>query len=222
MVLLVAAWVVGALLMFMSAMGLSSTVLAQRGEQVEATVISLRDGTEKGRHIYYTLADPDGRRISGELGTWPGSTVGASDNPEGRVGQSVTVIRDPKGLVDPRLPEEVDAEATWIAWLFFFVVTAVLCALAGRPRVARRGWQGWRRAEAHAGRVELIRHHLTRPDEWWQNADREQRAAYVQDLLAPLRPSDKLLAELTSTIGGVVTATDDSNGDGRDEAEVDK
>ncbi|QGN49732.1 DUF3592 domain-containing protein [Micromonospora sp. WMMD558] len=132
--LLVMAWLVSAFLMFMAATGLWSAVLAHRGEKVDATVVALRDGGEKGRHIYYTLADPGGRRIPGELGQWPGSSIGASDNPEGSVGQRVTVVQDPEGLVDPRLPEELtDSEGVWILGMVVFVVVAVLCMLAGRP-----------------------------------------------------------------------------------------
>jgi hypothetical protein len=132
--LLVVSWLVSALLMFVATEGLWSAVLTHRGERVEATVVALRDGTGKGRHIYYTLADPDGRRLPGELGQWPGSSIGASGNPEGAAGQRLTVVRDPEGLVDPRLPEELtDAEGLWIVGLIVFVVTAVLCVLAGRP-----------------------------------------------------------------------------------------
>ncbi|MFG2012327.1 hypothetical protein ACGFNF_25025 [Micromonospora sp. NPDC048868] len=132
--LLCAAWVVGALLMFVAAEGLWSAVLTHRGERVEATVTAVREGQEDGRHLYYTLADPDGRRIAGELGQWPGSSIGASDNPEGTVGHRVTVVRDPEGLVDPRLPEELtDAGGMWIVGPAVLVVTAVFCMLAGRP-----------------------------------------------------------------------------------------
>ncbi|WCN80339.1 hypothetical protein [Micromonospora sp. LH3U1] len=134
MIMLSVAWVVSPLLMFVAAEGLCSVVLAQRGERVVATVIAVRDGTEKGRHLYYTLADPRDQRIPGELGLWPGSSIGASGNPEGAVGQRVTVVRDPQGLVDPRLPEEVaDNEGAFIIGPGVFVVVAVLCMLAGRP-----------------------------------------------------------------------------------------
>jgi hypothetical protein len=136
---LLTAWILSGVLMAAATTGLWATVLTWRGEQVEATVVALRDGAEKGLHLYYTLDGPDGRRVPGELGRWPGSELGALDNPEGAVGQRVTVVRDAEGLVDPRLPEELsDARSEWIivgscSWL----VTAVLCMLAGRPGAGR-------------------------------------------------------------------------------------
>ena len=90
------AWLISPILMFLAAGGLWSTVLDQRGERVVATVVGVRDGSEKGRHLYYALADQHDRRIPGELGTWPGSRIGASNNPEGAVGQRVTVVRVPR------------------------------------------------------------------------------------------------------------------------------
>ncbi|WP_203701522.1 hypothetical protein [Asanoa iriomotensis] len=134
--LLVVAWLVSALLMFASAWGFYTAVLEARGERVEATVTQVRDGSEKGRHLYYALADPAGARIPGELGAWPGAEIGASNNPEGEVGARVTVIRDPAGLVDPRLPGDVDGPAAVLLWLVVFVLTAVACMLAGRPPTA--------------------------------------------------------------------------------------
>ncbi|QGN45785.1 hypothetical protein GKC29_02215 [Micromonospora sp. WMMC415] len=131
--LLCLAWLLSGLLLFASAMGLYTTVLEARGERVEATVTQVRDGTEKGRHLYYALADPEGTRIPGELGAWPGAEIGASHNPEGEVGARVTVIRDPEGLVDPRLPDDVDGPSAMFIWLVAVTMTAVACMLAGRP-----------------------------------------------------------------------------------------
>ncbi|MFE9689847.1 hypothetical protein [Micromonospora sp. NPDC005806] len=131
--LLSLAWLLSGLLMFASAMGFYTAVLEARGKRVEATVTQVRDGTEKGRHLYYALADLEGTRIPGELGGWPGAEIGASHNPEGEVGARVTVIRDPEGLVDPRLPDDVDGPAAVIIWLVVFTMTAVACMLAGRP-----------------------------------------------------------------------------------------
>ncbi|GIE33819.1 hypothetical protein Ait01nite_068640 [Actinoplanes italicus] len=136
---LLAACVLSAVLMAAATAGLWATVLTQRGEQVAATVVSLRDGTGKDQHRYSTLDGPDGRRIPGELKRRPGSEFDALDDPVGMVGERVTVVRDPEGLVDPRLPEELtDARSEWIivascSW----VVIAVLCMLAGRPGTRR-------------------------------------------------------------------------------------
>ncbi|RLK09485.1 hypothetical protein DER29_5985 [Micromonospora sp. M71_S20] len=127
------AWLLSGLLIFASAMGFYTAVLEARGKRVEATVTQVRDGREKGRHLYYALADPEGTRIPGELGVWPGAEIGASHNPEGEVGARVTVIRDPEGLVDPRLPDDVDGPSGVFIWLVAFTMTAVACMLAGRP-----------------------------------------------------------------------------------------
>ncbi|MCM0676219.1 hypothetical protein NCC78_16195 [Micromonospora phytophila] len=62
-----------------------------------------------------------------------------------------------------------------------------------------RGWHDWRSADAHPHTVEAVRAHLTEACSWWQEANEDQRLAYVRDLLAPLRPSQELLAELATT-----------------------
>ncbi|MEH0933015.1 hypothetical protein [Micromonospora sp. CPCC 205558] len=147
------AWLISPILMFLAAGGLWSTVLDQRGERVVATVVGVRDGSEKGRHLYYALADQHDRRIPGELGTWPGSRIGASNNPEGAVGQRVTVVRDSQGLVDPRLPEELETgEGTLILVPGVLVILAVLCMLAGRPLLNDDATAGSRRRRS-AGRA---------------------------------------------------------------------
>ncbi|RAO05395.1 hypothetical protein ONO23_01396 [Micromonospora noduli] len=135
--LLCLAWLLSGLLMFASAMGFYTAVLEARGKRVEATVTQVRDGREKGRHLYYALADLEGTRIPGELSVWPGAEIGASHNPEGEVGARVTVIRDPEGLVDPRLPDDVDGSVAVPIWLVVFTMTAVACMLAGRPLRAK-------------------------------------------------------------------------------------
>ncbi|MCO1594147.1 hypothetical protein M8C17_03135 [Micromonospora sp. RHAY321] len=62
-----------------------------------------------------------------------------------------------------------------------------------------QGWHDWRNAAAHPHRVEAVRAHLTQAGKWWQDTSEEQRVAYVRDLLAPLRPSQELLAALITT-----------------------
>jgi hypothetical protein len=132
------AWLLSGLLMFASVAGASTAVLVARGERVEATVTRVRDGTEKGRNLRYTLVDSSGTRIPGELATWPGAQIGADHNPEGAVGSRVTVVRDPEGLVDPRLPDDVDGPAAVFVWFVVFGLTAVACMLAGRPVAVRQ------------------------------------------------------------------------------------
>jgi hypothetical protein len=74
-----------------------------------------------------------------------------------------------------------------------------------------QGWRKWREAEGHPHRVEAVRRHLAKAGKWWQECDHEERIAHVRNVLAPLRPSDELLAELTA-IGATVTASQgDSN-----------
>ncbi|MFI6785198.1 hypothetical protein [Micromonospora sp. NPDC050276] len=147
MIMLSVAWLISPLLMFVATGVFWSTVLTQRGERVVATVIDVRDGNEKGRHLYYTLADQYDQRIPGELGMWPGSSIGASNNPEGSVGQRVVVVRDPGGLVDPRPPEEVSTgQGNLILLPIVYLVLAVLCMLAGRPRPDDDTPQPWRPA----------------------------------------------------------------------------
>ncbi|MGW5561382.1 hypothetical protein ACWER9_29695 [Micromonospora sp. NPDC003944] len=147
MITLSVAWLTSALLMYLATLGLWSAVLVHRGERVVATVTDVRDGSSRSRHLYYTLADQHDRRIPGELGTWPGSSIGASDNQEGSVGQRVVVVRDPEGLVDPRLPEEAaNAQGNLVLLPVVYVVLAVLCMLAGRPRPVDETPQPWRPA----------------------------------------------------------------------------
>ncbi len=61
-----------------------------------------------------------------------------------------------------------------------------------------QGWHDWRNADGHPHRVQAVRAHLTGAGGWWHDANGEQRAAYVRDILAPLRSSPELLAELTT------------------------
>jgi hypothetical protein len=60
------------------------------------------------------------------------------------------------------------------------------------------GWTDWRAAEQHTDRVEAVRRHLSTAGRWWRDMSREQREGYVSDILAPLRLSDELLAELSA------------------------
>ncbi|WP_203841260.1 hypothetical protein [Winogradskya humida] len=59
------------------------------------------------------------------------------------------------------------------------------------------GWTKWRAAERHQHRVDAVRQHLSDAGHW--NAmSREQREAYVEDLLAPLRIASDLLDDLVA------------------------
>lgn len=61
-----------------------------------------------------------------------------------------------------------------------------------------KDWNLWRRAEHQPHRVEQIRDHLRQSGSWWPTMQPETRRQYVQDLLAPLIPSDELLDELVN------------------------
>lgn len=61
-----------------------------------------------------------------------------------------------------------------------------------------KGWHEWRKADGHPHRLEAVRQHLATAGLWWTNSNTEQRITYVNDLLAPLRPSTELLAELVA------------------------
>ncbi|MCY1144139.1 hypothetical protein OWR29_39610 [Actinoplanes sp. Pm04-4] len=58
------------------------------------------------------------------------------------------------------------------------------------------GWTTWRDAEGHQQRIDAVRQHLLSTAGHWNGMSREQQRAYVQDLLAPLRTSEDLVAEL--------------------------
>lgn len=58
------------------------------------------------------------------------------------------------------------------------------------------GWTTWRAADGHQQRVDAVRQHVLSSVDRWNDMSREQRRAYVQDLLAPLRVPEDMLAEL--------------------------
>ena len=78
------------------------------------------------------------------------------------------------------------------------IIAAIQRRLADALEAAHpdQRWREWRKADGHADGVEVVRRHLAGAGTWWQEADPEKRAAYVRDLLAPLRPSDQLVVEL--------------------------
>lgn len=79
-------------------------------------------------------------------------------------------------------------------------VAAIQHRLADALEAADPGdsWTVWRAADQHPHRVDAVRAHLSQQGEWWLASDEDRRSAYVRDLLAPLRPSRELLAELTA------------------------
>ncbi|GGM44636.1 hypothetical protein ACFFX1_42820 [Dactylosporangium sucinum] len=105
-----------------------SAVLAARGERTPATVVEVQVGPQqKVRHVYYGLVDESGRPIEGLLEQWPSAG-------EGAVGDRVVVVRDPDGLVGPRLPGEVaDARVFWAVVPVLYLALVVVCMFLGRP-----------------------------------------------------------------------------------------
>jgi hypothetical protein len=73
------------------------------------------------------------------------------------------------------------------------------------------GWTKWRAAGGHQRRVDTVRHHLMSSVSHWNDMGREQRRAYVKDLLAPLRIPEDLLAELVEVqaVSAPARSTDD-------------
>lgn len=123
---LMVAWLLNAFLMGLVVMGFWAMVLGQRGEKVDALVTAVH-GSEARGAVTYSLAyrgEPvPGRLINGPDGLVPGHRV--------------VVIRDPEGLVDPRMPQEVtEAEGTAVLIGVTVALMAGLCAVAARARKA--------------------------------------------------------------------------------------
>ncbi|WP_229072240.1 hypothetical protein [Actinoplanes sp. DH11] len=136
---LLGAWFASAFLMGMVAWGFWALVLQQRGEQVTAVVAEVHGGSDKGTTTYSLTRD--GVPIPGRLMTWPGNDAVFTEEAWGSLGDRVTVIHDPDGLVDPRLPGEV-AEAVDTAPLMvglMIVGVAGLCVKAARAREREYG-----------------------------------------------------------------------------------
>ena len=139
------AWLLSPFLMFMLATTFWYTVLHERGERIVAVVNEVHDSA-KGATTYSLVHR--GHRIPGRLTSWPGAGELLTDHSGGRIGDHVTIVRDPAGLVDPRRPEELEqfAGASIVAG-FLIAVLAGLCLAAtwtrprdraaGRARAAR-------------------------------------------------------------------------------------
>jgi hypothetical protein len=156
---LVVAMLVNALLMFAVAGGLWTLVLHQRGEQVVATVVDVHTSDKLG--TTYTIAY-DGVRIPGRLTTWPGDEASTKEV-SGSLGERVTVVRDPGGLVDPRLPDEF-AEARDGGAVFLSMILIIMAGLCLGASWAR---------------------HREGDDDWWQSRkDRAARARAREHLAA--------------------------------------
>jgi hypothetical protein len=68
------------------------------------------------------------------------------------------------------------------------------------------GWTSWRAADAHQQRVDAVRQYLSTTAVRSSGMSPEQRRAYAQDLLAPLRTPEALLAELVDAQASPVPA----------------
>ncbi|WP_233624224.1 hypothetical protein [Actinoplanes sp. ATCC 53533] len=78
------------------------------------------------------------------------------------------------------------------------------------------GWTTWRAADGHQQRVDAIRQHLESTASRRNGMTREQRRAYVQDLLAPLRiPEDQLTELVDIQAAAVPTRSTDSPAEDR-------
>ncbi|WP_155374984.1 hypothetical protein [Catellatospora vulcania] len=108
-------------------LSVSAVILELAGEPVAATVVADRDGYEgKAPTSHrYTLTELGGAPIRGELTLEEGEPL--------ELGEQVTVLRDPAGLANPMLADEVVAGSTG-ALVFFWLVLAVPALIAGVPR----------------------------------------------------------------------------------------
>lgn len=133
-----------------SAWGFWVYVLEHRGETVTATVVDQLMGS---KNDYYTL-EHGGEILPGRMTTWTDPTERG-----GFVGATVTVVMDPKGVVRPRLPRELEEGAdVWMVPLVMSPLLAGLCVLAAwgqtQERVKPTRAEAFRAAgEAYAARL---------------------------------------------------------------------
>ncbi|GAA2545589.1 hypothetical protein GCM10010435_13220 [Winogradskya consettensis] len=113
---LYAVWALSALLMGQVTTGAWAAVLSARGEEVVATS-AVKHESRTGDT--YTLRS-GGELIPGRLTSWPERRSEV---------EAVVVVRDPAGLVDPRLPEEL-AQARDAFWPLLLILLAVIGALS--------------------------------------------------------------------------------------------
>lgn len=146
-----ALFVVGASLaaVYFADLARDDLTLERRGERITATVVREWPAPDQGRqaHTYdYALARRDGARL-------PGPALRAAS---GRfaVGQSLTVLADPAGVLRPRTPGDADATGTVLG-----VGACALVALGIVATTARRGATVARR-RAERARLEEQEHTL--------------------------------------------------------------
>ncbi|MDI1462808.1 hypothetical protein QEZ54_17670 [Catellatospora sp. KI3] len=121
-----AAGLIGFLLVVSVMVETGPSILQLRGGPVEARVTSVREAGSAEDRYHHALTTAAWRPVEGELTT---------GEPGYRVGDPVTVVEDPNGLADPMLPSQLtEHRQSWLALIVLYLVTAVLCLLAGRPR----------------------------------------------------------------------------------------
>ncbi|CAM5683381.1 hypothetical protein STENM36S_01608 [Streptomyces tendae] len=122
-------------------LGRDDLTLRQRGEEVTATVVKERLDPAQGRkarHSHYELRREDGSRVPGpELET----TTDLYD-----VGQVLTVVADPEGVLRPRTPGQADATGELLG-----------AGAAGLAALGAVGWMTWRGSDAASRREERKR-----------------------------------------------------------------
>ncbi|GAA2395876.1 hypothetical protein Cme02nite_56290 [Catellatospora methionotrophica] len=107
------------------------SLLQLRGGQVEAQVMAVRESGGSADRYHYAMAAHSGRAVGGEL---------TADRDAYRIGESVTIVEEPDGLAHPMLPSELtEHRDSWLAVTVLYLVTTVLCLLAGRPRRTEEG-----------------------------------------------------------------------------------
>ena len=143
--------VVGASLMavYIADLAREDLTLERRGERITATVVREWLAPDQGRadHTYdYVLARRDGTRV-------PGPALQAKSGSYA-LGQRVTVLADPQGVLRPRTPGDADATRDVLS-----VGAFALIALGVVAATARRGVTVARRREERA-RLEEQEHIL--------------------------------------------------------------
>jgi len=128
-----------------------AVMLANRGEEVRATIVELRvSDNRRGDNAHYTVAGPDGKRLPGEWTNGrtqrdPGTYRTQADldrdtwspQPKDKVeaiGSTVPLVADPQGQFHPQAPDIVDASGGFQVIALAVALVALLLALnAGGP-----------------------------------------------------------------------------------------
>ena len=110
---------------FLLGFGIDNSVLSFRGVPVTASVSDVSSYVDRGQTTYeFTLVEPDGAVV-------PGGTLEETADPNQaqpyRVGNRVTVVFDPDGVVAPELPQDVHPASSQFIAAGVLVVVLLGC-----------------------------------------------------------------------------------------------